>query len=65
MATRIARAAYRSRYRLRKVVAEPVFGQIKSALGFTRFLLRGLWKVTGEWCLVSTAHNLRKLAAAQ
>jgi len=65
MATRLARAGYRSRYRLRKVVVEPVFGQIKNVLGFTRFSLRGLWKVAGEWSLVSTAHNLRKLAAAQ
>jgi len=65
MATRLARAGYRTRYRLRKVVVEPVFGQIKNVLGFTRFLLRGLWKVTGEWSLVSTAHNLRKLAAAR
>lgn len=65
MAVRLRRAGFRSRYRLRKVVVEPVFGQIKSALGFTRFLLRGLWKVAAEWGLVSTAHNLRKLAAAR
>jgi transposase len=65
MATRIARGAYRSRYRLRKVVVEPVFGQIKNVLGFTRFLLRGLRKVTGEFSLVAIAHNLRKLAAAR
>jgi hypothetical protein len=41
-----------------------VFGQIKSALGFTRFLLRGLEKVQHEWGLVCLASNLRKLAAA-
>ena len=33
--------------------AEPVFGQIKEARGFRRFLLRGLEHVTGEWSLRS------------
>ena len=61
MATRLRRGGVRSRYR----VVEPVFGQIKSALGFTRFFLRGLGKVAAEWGLVSTAHNLRKLIAAR
>lgn len=51
-------------YRLRKQVVEPVIGQIKSALGFTRFLLRGLENVRHEWALVCMASNLRKLAAA-
>jgi transposase len=64
MRVRIAKAGFRSRYRLRKQVVEPVFGQIKSALGFTRFLLRGLEKVQHEWGLVCLASNLRKLAAA-
>ena len=64
MATRLRRGGFRSRYRVRKVVVEPVFGQIKRALGFAGFLLRGLRKVTGEWALVATAHNLRKLIAA-
>ncbi len=61
MTTRLARAGRRSRYRLRKQVVEPVFGQIKECLGFRRFLLRGIGKVQGEWSLVCTAHNLRKL----
>ena len=64
MRLRLQRGGYRSRYRLRKITVEPVFGQIKSAMGFTQFLLRGIEKVSGEWSLVSTAHNLRKLAAA-
>lgn len=64
MRLRIAKAGFRSRYRLRKHVVEPVIGQIKSALGFTRFLLRGLEKVRHEWALVCMASNLRKLAAA-
>jgi len=61
---RLARAGYRSRYRLRKQVVEPVFGQIKAALGFARFLMRGMKKVQLEWRLVCTAHNLRKLLSA-
>ena len=64
MRLRIAKAGFRSRYRLRKHIVEPVIGQIKAALGFTRFLLRGLDKVRLEWGLVCMASNLRKLAAA-
>ena len=65
MATKLKRAAHRSRYRLRKVTVEPVFGQIKEAGGFRRFLLRGLAKVREEWRLICAVHNLRKLALAQ
>ena len=62
MTTRLRRAGHRSRYRLRKQVVEPVFGQIKQANGFRQFLLRGIEKVTAEWAMICTAHNLRKLA---
>jgi transposase len=64
MDLKLRRAGRRSRYRLRKQIVEPVFGQIKAALGFAGFLLRGLAKVRREWRLVATAHNLRKLIAA-
>ena len=64
MTTRLRRAGYRSRYRLRKQLVEPVFGQIKQARGFRQFLLRGIEKVTAEWAIICTAHNLRKLALA-
>ena len=64
MERRLRRAGRRSRYRLRKQIVEPVFGQIKTALGFGRFLLRGLRTVRGEWRLVAAAHNLRKLITA-
>ncbi len=60
---RIRQGRHRSRYRLRKQVAEPVFGQIKMARQFRQFLRRGLKNVSAEWSLVSTAHNLLKLAA--
>jgi transposase len=52
-------------YRLRKAIVEPVFGQMKGARGFTRFLLRGHVKVRGEWSLVATAHNICRLFAAR
>jgi hypothetical protein len=64
MAATLKRAGHRSRYRLRKQVVEPVFGQIKQARGLRQFLLRGLNKVRAEWALICTAHNLLKLAAA-
>jgi IS5 family transposase len=48
-------------YARRKVIVEPVFGQIKQARGFRRFSLRGRHKVGCEWALVCLAHNLRKL----
>jgi transposase len=64
MRDKLKRAGWRSRYRLRKQIVEPVFGQIKQARGFRQFLLRGLEKVRAEWALICTAHNLTKLARA-
>ena len=64
MSAKLRRAGHRSRYRLRKQVVEPVFGQIKQARGLRQFLLRGIAKVTAEWALICTAHNLTKLARA-
>jgi transposase len=51
----------RDHYRRRKFIVEPVFGQIKEAMGFRRFSLRGKEKVTAEWHLVCASHNLAKL----
>jgi hypothetical protein len=64
MATKFRRAGRRSRYRLRKQIAEPVFGQIKAPRGFRQFLLRRPEKVRAEWAMICTAHNLLKLAKA-
>src|SRR6266436_6764026 len=64
MSTKLKRAGYRSRYRLRKQIVEPVFGQIKQARGFRQFLLRGFENVSAECALICTAHNLVKLATA-
>ena len=52
-------------YALRKVLVEPVFGQIKGAMGFRRFSLRGLQKAASEWGIVCTCHNLLKVFRAQ
>jgi transposase len=64
MRCRLRRGGWRSRYRRRKGTVEPVFGITKHARGFRQFLLRGVTKVGGEWSLITTAHNLHKLAAA-
>jgi transposase len=54
----------RSIYAARKVLPEPVFGQIQQARGFRQFLRRGVVAVNEEWSLISTAHNLLKLYVA-
>jgi hypothetical protein len=64
MRNKLKQARRRSRYRLRKQIVEPVFGQIKQARGFRQFLLRGIESVSGEWALICTAHNITKLARA-
>ena len=51
----------RAVYARRKTIVEPVFGQIKEARGFRRFLLRGLSQIRGEWRLVCLTHNLLKI----
>jgi transposase len=56
--TRTGRAAYA----LRKQTVEPVFGIIKSVMGFRQFLLRGLDNVKNEWTLVCLAWNLKRMA---
>jgi transposase len=61
MAAKVQSPAGRALYARRKVIVEPVFGQIKEARGFRRFLLRGLAKIRGEWCLVCLTHNLLKV----
>jgi transposase len=55
----------RALYALRKQTVEPVFGIIKSVMGFRQFLLRGREKVRGEWDLVCLAYNVKRLWALQ
>jgi hypothetical protein len=61
MAAKVQTPEGRALYARRKVIVEPVFGQIKEARGFRRFLLRGLQKIRGEWCLVCLTHNVLKI----
>jgi len=58
---RLATIEGRAVYALRKSTVEPVFGIIKSVLGFRHFHLRGLEGASGEWTLVTTAWNLKRL----
>ena len=63
MAYRLATPERRKLYPLRKQTPEPVFGIIKSVLGFRQFLLRGLDKVRGEWAIVTMAWNMKRMFA--
>lgn len=51
----------RKLYKIRGKTVEPVFGQIKEALGFDRFMRRGFEACRSEWSLVCAVHNLLKL----
>ena len=62
MAHRLKTQAGRAICALRKQTVEPVFGIIKSVMGFRQFLLRGMDKVSGEWCLVCLAWNVKRMA---
>jgi transposase len=61
MAHRLTTREGRDLYALRKQTPEPVFGIIKSVMGFRQFLLRGIDKVRGEWSLVTMAWNLKRM----
>lgn len=69
-ATALAKMAHRLKtpkgkalYALRKQTPEPVFGIIKSVMGFDQFLLRGFDNVKGEWNLVTMSWNIRRMFA--
>lgn len=49
----------------RQRFAEPVFGIIKSAMGYRQCLLRGLKNVTGEWNLVTMSWNIKRMFTLQ
>ena len=65
MKERLQQPEERRRYRLRQQTVEPVFGIIKSAMGFRQFLMRGLEKVQIEWNLVTLAYNVSRLHRLQ
>jgi transposase len=51
----------RKKYKMRMVIVEPVFAQIKHIMGFNRFLLRGAEKVKAEFSIICTAYNIKKM----
>lgn len=61
MRYRLQTTAGKALYKLRQQTVEPIFGIIKSVLGFRQFRLRGREKVTLEWTLVCLAYNLKRL----
>ncbi len=50
-------------YATRKSTVETVFGIIKEVMGFRQFHLRGYDSAQGEWNLVCTAWNLKRMHA--
>lgn len=50
-------------YTRRKVIVEPVFGQMATLQNAKQLLLRGLEGARGEWLLLAACHDLRKLHA--
>jgi hypothetical protein len=60
MKYRLESAEGKAVYAMRKSTVEPVFGIIKSVLGYRQFLRRGLKNVNAEWTLVSLAWNLKR-----
>jgi Transposase DDE domain len=61
MIHRLETKAGKAAYAMRKQTIEPVFGIIKSAMGFRTFSLRGKAKVGLEWTLVTLSYNIKRL----
>jgi hypothetical protein len=55
MAHRLKTPEGKNLYALRKQTPKPVFGIIKSVMGFRQFSIRSLEKASGEWSLVTKA----------
>jgi IS5 family transposase len=65
MAHRLKTPRGRKLYALRKQTPEPVFGIIKSVMGYRQCLLRGLEHVRGEWNLVTMSWNIKRMFTMQ
>lgn len=63
MSRKMQTPAAQALYKQRKVIVEPVFGQIKNS-GFRGFCVRGKAKVAGEFSIICAAHNFKKIAKA-
>ena len=61
MARKLATKEGKEVYKKRKETVEPVFGIIKSVMGFRQFMLRGIEKVNTEWSLIRVSYNFKKL----
>ena len=61
MARKLSTKKGRAVYARRKVIVEPVFGQMHTLQNAKYLLLRGLDGAKGEWLMLSACHNLRKL----
>ena len=61
MAAKVRTPDGKALYARRKVIVEPVCGQIKEGRGFRRCLRRGLANIRGEWRLVCLTHTLLKI----
>ena len=64
MARKLTTKKGRAAYARRKVIVEPVFGQMATLQNAKHLLLRGLDQAKGEWLLLAACHNLRKLHAS-
>jgi len=65
MAHRLKTPRGRKLYALRKQTPEPVFGIIKSVMGYRQCLVRGLESVKGEWNLVAMSWTIKRMFALQ
>jgi transposase len=62
MRTRLETPEGRKKYRKRKYIVEPVFGDMKFNRKMGGLSLRGKLKARGEFLIMCIAHNLRKIA---
>ncbi|WP_306955946.1 IS1182 family transposase [Streptomyces sp. B4I13] len=61
MARKLRTKPGKAAYSHRKVIVEPVFGQIMTCRNGRQLLLRGEDGARGEWQLLAACHNLRKI----
>ena len=53
--------AGRKEYGKRKCTSEPVFGIIKTVMGYSSFLTRGLENVRKEWTMICIGYNIKRI----
>jgi len=61
MARKLRTKKAKKAYSRRKVIVEPVFGQMKTTQNARQLLLRGKDNARAEWQLLAACHNLKKL----